>query len=306
MLILFATGVVAGLAVAVWGSRAALDAATELGVAMGLSPFVIGVTIVAVGTDLPEVANSIMASAGGHGDLNVGDSIGSVVTQATLVLGIICLSGELRTSRPAVVTAGTLTVLALVVGAALFADEEFSRFDGLTLLAVWIVGTIVMQRPEARGTDTKRATITSVRRQIARTIFWLLIVGAGAAMAVEMFIRAAEEVGAPEFLASFFVLSLGTSLPELVVALRAMQRREGELALGDLFGSSFVDASLSPGIGPLLFPTALSAGVDRTNVIAALLIAVVTVVIARNATHRWATGLTLLLLYAVLYPALLS
>lgn len=134
---------------------------------------------------------------------------------------------------------------------------------------------------------------------------WLAVVGFGATIAVESFTRASDRVGAPEFLASFFVLSLGTSLPELVIALRAVRRSAERLALGDLLGSSFVDATLSPGIGPLLFPTALSAGPARTNLLIALIVAVVTAILALDVTHRWATGFALILLYLTLYPALL-
>ncbi len=302
---LLALGVIIGLGIAVFASRLALNAASDLGRDLGLSPFAIGMTIVAVGTDLPEIANSIIASATGHGDVNVGDSIGSVVTQATLVLGIICLLGGLRAARSTVVTAGSLTILGLVIGAVLIDDQLFSRADGAALITVWIVGTIVMQRPEPRAEVTTKGRMT-VKRNLGLTVAWLAVVGAGSALAVESFTRAAEQIGAPEFALSFFVLSLGTSLPELVIAARAVQRSASELALGDLLGSSFVDATLSPGIGPLFFPTALSAGLARSSLLVAAELAVVTAVLARNDTHRWSTGLALIALYFGLYPALIG
>ncbi len=90
-----------------------------------------------------------------------------------------------------------------------------------------------------------------------------------------------------------------------MVDARALRQGEGELALGDLLGSSFVDATLSPAVGPLLFPTALSAGLVRGSLLAAIVIAVVTSLLLRDAPPRWPTGLALILLYLALYPALI-
>lgn len=227
------------------------------------------------------------------------------MTQSTVVLGIVCLLGVITAPRPTVITAGSLTVLALLVGAVLISDQEFGRIDGALMVAVWVVGTMVMQRPEHRKTATE-ASPRSIRHAIGRTIIWLGVVGAGSALAITAFSRAASDLGAPEFLLSFFVLSLGTSLPELVIAARAVRNGSNDLALGDLLGSSFVDATLSPGIGPLLFPTVVSSGVARGMFVVAAVLAVVTALLARDTTHRWATGIALLCLYAVLFPALIT
>ncbi len=294
-----------GLAAAIWASGHALDAAVRLGAHLGLSSFVIGVTIVAVGTDLPEVANSLIASARDHGDLNVGDSIGSVVTQMTVVLGVLCFVGGLESSRRFILTVGVMTVLSLLTGSLLLSDGRFGRADGALLVAFWLGGTFIIQRPAVREVrTTKEPGVT--RRLAGRTLVYLSLVGAGATVAVESFTRAAESLGAPEYLLSFFVLVAGTSLPELVIDLRALRQGSGELAMGDLLGSSFVDATLSPGIGPLLFPTVLSAGIERGSLVAAVIVAAVTVLLIRSPVPtRW-TGAALIAMYLAMYPLLLA
>ncbi len=300
----------AGLGLAIWASRRALDAASALGASVGLSPLVIGVTIVAIGTDLPEIANSVVASATGHGDVNVGNSVGSVVTQSTLVLGMLCILGGLESTRRFVTTVGGLTVLALLTGAVLFADGRFGRADGALLVAFWVVGTIVIQRPGSVGVaevaiqavDDGRPT----RTLATLTVLFLGLVGVGSTIAVEAFTRLAEAWGMPEYLLSFFLLSLGTSMPELVVDIQALRQGQGQLALGDILGSSFIDATLAPGLGPLLFPTVLGADVARASVIVAIVVATVTVLLARDRRHGRPTGLVLILLYASLYPALIT
>jgi len=294
-----------GLLGAIWASGHALDAAVKLGAHLGLSAFVIGVTIVAVGTDLPEVANSIIASARDHGDLNVGDSTGSVVTQLTAVLGVLCFVRGLESTRRFILTVGVMTVLSLLTAAVLFADGRFNRADGALLVAFWLGGTFIIQRPTER--IVRPAKEPGVTRQlVGRTLFFLSLVGLGATVAVESFTRAAEALGAPEYLLSFFVLAAGTSLPELVIDYRALRQGSGELAMGDLLGSSFVDATLSPGIGPLLFPTALSAGIARGSLVAALIVAAATVLLIRSPRPtRW-TGIALIGLYLAMYPLLLA
>ncbi len=300
----------AGLGLAIWASQRALDAASALGVAIGMSPLVIGVTIVAIGTDLPEIANSIIASIAGHGDVNTGNSIGSVVTQSTFVLGVLCIVGGLESTRRFVITVGSLTVLALLTGAVLFADGRFSRSDGALLVVFWVVGTIIVQRPGAVGSVESTAEIGSEDRRtrtlVARTVLFLGLVGVGSTIAIESFTRLAETWGAPEYLLSFFLLSAGTSMPELVVDVQALRRREGRLALGDVLGSSFIDATLAPGIGPLLFPTDLGGSVSRASVLVAVVVAIVTVLLARDRRYGRATGLVLMLLYLSLYPALIT
>ncbi len=305
MTVLWAFGVAAGLLLAIWASRRALDAAVLLGARLGLSSFVIGVTIVAVGTDLPEVANSIIASFSGHGDLNVGDSIGSVVTQSTIVLGILCFVGHLESSRRFIITVGVLTVLAILTGAVLFSDGQFGRADGALLVGFWIGGTFIIQRPTERVAVPREERV-ELGGLLGRTVAFLVLVGVGATLAVESFTRAAEDLGVPEYLLSFFVLAAGTSLPELVIDYRALRQHQGQLAMGDLLGSSFVDATLSPGIGPLLAPTALSSGIERGSLVAAFVFAMVTLLLVRSPTpNRW-TGAALIGLYLVMYPALLA
>lgn len=102
----WASAVVVGLALAVFASHQTLDSARSLAERLGLSTFVIGLTVVAIGTDLPEIANGIMASATGHGDIVTGDALGSAVTQVTLIMAILCLIRPLIADRGLVVLRG--------------------------------------------------------------------------------------------------------------------------------------------------------------------------------------------------------
>ena len=135
----------------------------------------------------------------------------------------------------------------------------------------------------------------------------MLLVGAGATAAVEAFVQLAESFSVPEYLLTFFVASIGTSLPELMVDVTALRRGERDLAIGDIFGSSLVDATLSIGIGPVVAPTVINSDLAvRGSLLAMAALAAVTLLLTFVRRHDWKTGLALLGIYAAMYLALLA
>ena len=303
MIAVWAVLVVAGLSVSVVASGSALRTSEALGRRAGLSPIVIGLTIVSIGTDLPEIANSILASAAGRGDLNVGDSTGSAATQITLVLGVLCLLRPLAVGRRFAAIAGAFTVSAFVVAAAMMSDGSLSRLDGLLLVLIWVAATAVTGR-SAPLAETRRAESSGpgIALLAGKALLALAVVGAGAALAVTAFGRLTDDLGVPEYATSFLVLSIGTSLPELLVDGRAVLRGMGALALGDILGSSLIDATLSLGIGPLLFPTAVSAEAARGTLLVGAVVAAAVILLVSRRLHDWKSGLTAIGLYLLLFP----
>jgi cation:H+ antiporter len=111
-----------------------------------------------------------------------------------------------------------------------------------------------------------------------------------------------EVLAVPEYIVAFFLASLGTSLPELVVTTTAMRSQQTELAIGDAMGASFIDSTLAIGIGPLFAPIAVTADlVIPGSLAAAAAVGVVALVLAVRGSHDRKTGLALLLLYLGFY-----
>lgn len=260
---------VAGLIIASLASRRAVTQALMAADSSRTSAGFIGLTVVAIGTDLPEIANSVISAATGHGDLAVGDSAGSALTQVTLVLGILCFSSRLRSERTTVAVLGLLTTLALLLIATLVNDGVFGRWDGILMVTAWLVALGGLRM---LTTDDSTATNPTgrLRHHIMVAGAWLVVVAVAATAVVQSFVRITESLGVPEILAGAVVLALGTSLPELIVDWTAIRRGAAALALGDLFGSSFLDATLAIGIGPAITPTVVSAAAITTCVIAAV------------------------------------
>lgn len=306
MIAIWLTVLIVGLWASNAGSRRVVTAGERLAMRFGLSPFMIGLTIIAIGTDMPEIATSISASASDHGDLVVGDSVGSTVTQITLVAGLLCLYRPMRAERRTVLWTGAMIVSALIIGAAVLNDQELGRVDGGLLVLFWLVGTYTVhayaREPRSRQPELFSTTLAS---DVGQLTMALTAVAVGAMAVVLAFVEIADMLGVPEYLSSFFVLSIGTSLPELLVDGRALRDGQGALALGDLLGSSLVDATLSLGVGPLLFPVSVSASTAGGSLVAAGVVAGAVVVLARRQVHRRASGTALLGLYAIGFVLLL-
>lgn len=298
-----------GFAVTVFASRRAVTEARSLVAGTKIPPFVIGITLVSIGTDLPEIANSIVASLSGHGDINVGDSVGSAATQSTLVLGLLPILGAaFVVGARRVAPVGGATVGALLLGAFLMTDGWLSRMDAVILVLAWIAGTVIGMRQLPEGSQpTMRVEAQDKFRRAAMMMVALAFVGAGAAGAVWAVTQFAEILGAPEYIIAFFLASLGTSLPELVVTLTAIRSGLRDLAIGDVFGSSMLDSTLSIAAGPLIAPVAVTASqVVPGSLAAAAVIALVVALLTARRLLDWKSGTALIGLYLCFYIVLLA
>ncbi len=301
--------VVVGFLISVLASRRAVTHTADLAAGTSIPPFVVGFTLLAIGTDLPEIANSIVSSVSGHGDLNVGDSVGSAATQATLVLGLLpIVGGALTLSKTRVLRIGIGTVFALLIGTALMMDGDITRFDALVLCSAFIIGIAITWGPPPEGTQMELSLETARKlKKTGMVLLALAVVGGATTLAVWGLTRLSATLSIPEYIVAFFLASIGTSLPELVVTTTAMRRKQTELAIGDALGASFIDSTLSIGIGPLIAPVAVTASLAVVgSLAAATAIGLVALVLAVRGRHTWASGIPFILLYVVFYVVLLN
>src|ERR687895_1428457 len=136
---------IGGLAVALVASDRAVAYTRALAAALGAPPFIVGVVLVSIGTDLPELANSIAAHAEGEGDVNVGDSVGSTLTQYTFVLGLFPLvAAVIPIERRQVGLVTVLTVAGLGLTTLFVADGWLARWEGALLVLAWALFTLAV------------------------------------------------------------------------------------------------------------------------------------------------------------------
>jgi cation:H+ antiporter len=251
-------GLLAGAVMLIVSSGKTVDQLIKLSKIIGLSTFTIGFVVASLGSDMPELINSVISSYLGHGDISVGDSFGSVLAQITLILGLIpffCTFCRLIPSTFKYVGAVEVGVLAISIFLA--ADGRVTRLDSLLLIALWGVSMVVLRRfAEQRVVLDESIELEEEPRENLPKIIGSLAVGfvgigLGSYAVIESSVAISRYLGVSEYLISFFLLSLGTSLPELVVEVSAIRKQHFDLAVGDIIGSCIVDATLAIGLGPL-------------------------------------------------------
>lgn len=301
---------VGGLGVALVASDRAVAYTRALAAALGAPAFLVGVTLVSIGTDLPEIANSIAAHIQGEGDVNVGDSVGSTLTQYTLVLGLFPLvAGAMAIERRQIGVVTLLTMAGLVLTALFVADGWLARWEGAALVLAWAVFTWIVVRslPGLVHDDAPRVPREGKVRQAIIVLVALAFVGFGATVAVRALVRIAELAGVPEFVIAFFGASLGTSAPEIVVDVTALLRGAPAIALGDVLGSSLVDSTLSIGAGPIVAPAEVTPRLALTGTFYTFLaVGLVGGLLGHRRRHDRRSTAVLFGLYALAYVVLLS
>lgn len=319
-----------GIGIMVFSSQKAGEHSIRLAEALGTSPFIVGLLLVSIGTDLPEIANSITSSALGHGNINIGDSLGSVLAQMTLVLGIISFfGGTLRSDKREIIVIGASEVLGLLFLVSMTQKGYISRLDGLFLVSAWLIIMMTSRyvtkcytelhacKIEEREGLAKvlEKEISSKSKQgfgrkklnhIAFAILGFVGVTIGAYVVVNSVITLSSLLSIPEFLISFFLVGIGTSLPELVVDLWAIKRKHYDLVIGDIIGSSIVDATLSIGIGPLFSPITISGSASTTTGLYTIFASIMVVlVLSLRMKLDKKGGAFFLLLYALSFSTIL-
>lgn len=301
---------VGGLTVALLASDRAVAYTRSLAARLGAPAFVVGVVLVSIGTDLPEIANSIAAHLEGEGDVNVGDSVGSALTQYTLVLGLFpFVAGTLLVGRRQAGVVSLLTMAGLAITVAFVVDGHLARWEGGVLVLAWAAFTVVVVRTVS-GLHVDEPPAVRYARPAAQAgivLFSLALVGFGATVAVRALVRMAELVGVPEFVIAFFGASFGTSAPEIVVDITALLRGAPGIALGDALGSSLVDATLSIGAGPLVAPAPVT---PRLAVVGSLYtlcaVGLVGALLVARRRHDRLSGVVFLGLYGLAYAVLIT
>lgn len=309
-LILGLAGLIAGLALLAYSGDKAVEHSSIIALELGIPPLMIGLLLVSLGTDLPEIVNSIISSALSHGDINVGDSLGSVLAQMSLVLGLLpFLAGTFKVKRKAIMIIGACEVLALMLAVSIAEKGNISRINALFLVASWPILMLLVRSATAKNaTEKEPGMLPTHQRRLKH--FWKAILGfggvaIGSLIVIESVITLSSVFRISEYLISFFVVAIGTSLPELVVDFTAIRKKQYELAIGDIIGSCIVDASFSIGIGPLIFPVEVTGGlVIVTGLYAIFVSTVVMLALAYREKVDRITGTLFVFLYILAYATL--
>lgn len=262
-----------GLVALVAGAELLTRGGTRLAARLGIRPVLIGLTVVALGTSMPELAVGLWSSADGDASLAVGNVVGANIMNMLLTLGLSALllplaieMQSLRFDLPMMVTAA-LVLLAMAW------DLRLERWEGVLLVALGIACIAMLvriSRSESRaveaefeaeyGEDALAGTLPSAagRRGVAGDVLWLLggiaIVVVGAEWMVEGASEIARGFGIPEAVIGLTIVALGTSSPELATTVVSTLRQERDIAIGNLLGSCVFNVFVILGITAASMP----------------------------------------------------
>lgn len=266
---------IVGLIILIKGADWLVEHSSHFARTFGVSPLIIGLTIVAFGTSLPELIVSLFAAVRGNADISIGNIVGSNIANIGLILGISAMVRGLRVQlstliyeMPFLLVSAFLFML-LSNDQNLFSNDGFSigRIDGLILLVVFTVFLIYTFKSafEQRGKSLKRyaeavkeRTTPKEKETLGKDIgFMLLGLAAlliGGRILVDAAVKIAQSFGISEAFIGLTIIAVGTSLPELITSMVAAWKKEVDIALGNVIGSNIFNVLFVMGTTSLIRP----------------------------------------------------
>jgi cation:H+ antiporter len=257
------------MAALVYGADFIIRESERIALHFNISHFVIGATLVAFGTSLPEMAASMMAASYGKSDMAVANVVGSVTFNITLVLGtVFVLAKSMHPKRDLFALDSAWVVVPVIVLFLMIQDGVIGRVDGLFFLLI-MVSYLFFLFKDAKGDLEGEIDEDLVKEKFlwGKTIV-LLVIGfaltlGGAHFVIESATGIARSLNVSEWIIGLFLISFGTSLPELVVSLVALKKGNAEMSIGNIIGSNVANFSMVLGGASLIAP--LSVDLDKTG-----------------------------------------
>ena len=307
----------AGLIVLILGADLLVRGATRLAAAFGVSPLVIGLTIVAIGTASPEIAVSLQAAAGGQGDLTLGNVLGSNIFNILFILGVTSLAAPIVIAEQLIRKDAPIMLGISLIAFVLAMDGKLGLTDGLLLLAglfVYTVFAIKQSREESKAVQKEYAQEfapkekRNTRRTIIDLVFILIGLGLlvlGSNWLVESATRIAAFLGVSELVIGLTIVAVGTSLPEVATSVIAAMKGESDIAVGNAVGSNIFNLLGVLGVGSLVSPNGINVAsrILHFDLPVMVFVALITIPIfyIDNRISRFEGGL--LLSYFLIYMA---
>lgn len=255
--------IIAGFILLVWAADRLVTGASAMARNLGVSPLMIGLTIVGFGTSAPEMVVSAMAALRGNPSLAIGNAIGSNIANIGLILGLTALIWPLRVEATTLRREFPVLGVAMLITVALMWNLAFSRIDGAILagcLVLVIAGMIVIGLRAGRQDPMVESLAAEVpeRMPSARAGMWIVfglaLLPLSSHVLVSGSISLATLLGISEAVIGLTIVAFGTSLPELAAALVSAFKKEDDIAIGNIIGSNLFNLLGVLGIAALLHP----------------------------------------------------
>ncbi len=296
---------ISAMAALIYGADFIIKESERIALHFNISHFVIGATLIAFGTSLPEMAASMMASYAGKTDMAIANVVGSVTFNITLVLGVVFfISNSMHPKRDLFARDSAWVVIPLVLFFIMIQDGEIGRFDGIIYLLVMVSYLLFLfsdSKEDLEGEideDLIKEKFNWGKSIVLLSIGFALTIG-GANFVVESGTNIARVLGVSEWIIGLFLIALGTSLPELVVSLVAVKKGNAEMSVGNIIGSNVANFSMVFGGASLINPLTIDLVKTQFDIMIMTAASLTLVFILANKLYNKAGAIFLLSILAL-------
>ncbi len=288
----------------IYGADFIIKESERIALHFDISHFVIGATLVALGTSLPEMAASMIASYHEKSDLAVANVIGSVSFNITLVLGVVFLiAKKMRPTRDLFAKDSAWILMPVILFLLMSFDGIISRFEGflfffLMLAYILFLFSSAKEELEIDEEELSKDKFNWFKTLILLAIGFVLTIG-GANFVVESGSNIARMFGVSEWIIGLFLISLGTSLPELVVSLVAIKKGNADMSIGNIIGSNVANFSMVLGGASLISPLIINLRENAFDITIMISASIALLLILANKLYNRAGAVFLLLILAL-------
>ncbi|MEA1983030.1 MAG: calcium/sodium antiporter [Campylobacterota bacterium] len=288
----------------IFGADFIIKESERIALHFNISHFVIGATLVAFGTSLPEMAASMMAASHGKSDMAVANVVGSVIFNITLVLGMVfMIAKSMNPSRDLFLKDSAWVIVPVIIFLVMIQDGKIGRVDGVIFLLIMVSYLIFL------FTSSKDDLEGEIDEDLTKKFNWaqtipLLILGfvltiVGANFVVESATNIARSLEVSEWIIGLFLISLGTSLPELVVSLVAIKKGHADMSIGNIIGSNVANFSMVLGASSLIKPLSVNLEASYFDMIIMVSASLILLFILANKLYNKVGGIFLLAILAL-------
>jgi len=253
-----------GLLLVFFGAEALVRGSASLAMRLGVSPLLIGLTIVAYGTSFPELIVSVRATLIGIGDISIGNIIGSNIFNIALILGLAALIRPLKVKIQLIKTDAPLMIVTALLLVAFFFDRFLSRIEGLIFISGIVIYTLVIiliarsERNQTRPATHLEEGLPHTLKNIWLDLFFIaagfVLLFFGANVLIDNSVRLARILHVSEAIIGLTIIAAGTSIPELATSVIAARRNQADIALANVIGSNIFNILGILGISALINP----------------------------------------------------
>jgi len=289
----------------IYGADFIIKESEKIAFHFNISHFVIGATLVAFGTSLPEMAASMMASYAHKSDMAVANVVGSVIFNITLVLGVVFfIAKNMNPQRDLFAKDSAWIVVPPVIFFIMIQDGHIGRFDGILYLLLMVAYLIFLftsskeSLEDELDDDLEKESFKWGSTVLLLTIGFVLTIG-GANFVVESGTNIAREFGVSEWIIGLFLISLGTSLPELMVSVVSVRKGNAEMSIGNIIGSNVANFSMVLGASSLINPLTVNLKATSYDMMILAGASAILLFILANKLYNKAGAVFLLILLAL-------